>query len=258
MSRPLFLSAKVASCMILSLGLSHRSMAADQSGGAAPSSAPTAAVATGVSGSDSSKSLADQMNLLSGGTNAEKTYAVHEQRSGNVGVYDIAAGAGVNTTGDVNLRSTDAMVRLKYHATNHLFVSLGHSQVKNQFNLSAKRRIDEDRVYPNVGFVTSRNDLSLGYNLIYGKARLTKDAMFYFDQYAALGAGMIGQTNTRENLMTPAMVADLGVSFWFGGRVSLAVGAKGYRFKEIRIASSGMTNHVIGYANLGMLVGGAG
>jgi outer membrane beta-barrel protein len=202
--------------------------------------------------------LADQMEQLSGGSNREKFYVVQSQKSGNAGVYDLAIGAGVNSTGDVNVKSTDTIFRAKYHANNHFFVSLASSQVKNEFNESAKRRISEDGIFPDVGFVTSRNDLSFGYNLIYGKARFTKDTVFFFDQYASLGVGFIEQTDTRRSSVTPALVGDLGISFWFARRVSLAVGGKTYRFRETRIATSSTANHVIGYANLGMLLGGAG
>lgn len=247
MSHKFCKNAARTSFLVMSFSLSQGLFATEQS----PSS--PAAVA-----SSSSRSLADQVEQLSGGSTGEKFYVVHSQRSGNVGVYDLAVGAGVNTTGDVNIQSTDTMIRAKYHANNHMFVSLAASQVKNQFNASAQRRISEDQIFPDVGFVTSRSDLSFGYNLIYGKARLTKDAVFYFDQYVALGAGLIDQTDTRNSVVTPAMVADLGISFWFGGRVSLAVGAKTYRFQETRIASRGTANHVIGYGNLGMLLGGAG
>ena len=164
----------------------------------------------------------------------------------------------MNATGDVNVRSTESIFRAKYHSNNHLFVALSTSQVRNQFNLSAQRRITEDGIYPDVGFVTGRSDLSFGRNFIYGKARITKDAVFFFDQYASIGAGFIEQTDTRTSVVTPALVGDLGVSFWFGGRVSLAVGAKSYLFHETRIASGSNENHVIGYGNLGMLLGGAG
>ena len=203
-------------------------------------------------------SLTDQMQQLSGGSSSEKFYVVHDRRSGNAGVFDISAGAGYNTNSDVNIRSSEQMARINYHATDKVFLSVAGSQVHNQFNLSAQKRMEEDGTFPNVGFVKSRVDLSIGYNLIYGKARVSKDAIFYFDQYVAIGGGVINQTNTREEVKTPAAVVDIGASFWFGRTVSLALGAKTYRFKETRLASEGVANHVVAYANLGMLLGGAG
>ena len=203
-------------------------------------------------------SLIDQMQQLSGGSNSEKFYVVQPRRSGNAGVFDIAGGVGYNANSDVNVRSSEAMARVSYHATDNWFLSLAGSQVRNQFSLSAQRRISDDGVYPDVGFVKSRYDATVGYNLIYGKARVSKDSVFYFDQYIALGAGQIEQSNTRETSKTPAMVADIGATFWFAQRVSLAIGAKTYRFKETRIASDGIANHVIAYGNIGMLLGGAG
>lgn len=243
--------AAVVSLLISSASMSQISTAAD----GAPA-IPAAAATTG--SNNANVGLADQMDQLSGGSNREKFYVVQSQKSGNVGVYDLAIGAGVNATGDVNVKSTDTIFRAKYHASNRFFVSLASNQVKNQFNVSAQRRITEDHIYPDVGFVTARNDLSFGYNLIYGKARFTKDTVFFFDQYASLGVGLIEQTDTRHSYVTPAIVGDLGISFWFARRVSLAVGGKTYRFHETRIATSSGANHVIGYANVGVLLGGAG
>lgn len=218
-----------------------------------------AAFAAGKSSSRAdSESLSEQMQQLSGGSTTEKFYVVQPRRSGNSGVFDVSIGGGYNTNSDVNIRSAERMARINYHATNSLFLSIAGSQVHNQFSLSAKKRMEEDGVYPNVGFVKSRADFSIGYNLIYGKARVTKDAMFYFDQYICLGAGIINQTNTKEEVKTPAGVADIGASFWFGRAVSMAIGAKAYRFKETRLESEGIANHVVAYANLGVLLGGAG
>ena len=152
-------------------------------------------------------SLTDQMQQLSGGSSSEKFYVVHDRRSGNAGVFDISAGAGYNTNSDVNIRSSEQMARINYHATDKVFLSVAGSQVHNQFNLSAQKRMEEDGTFPNVGFVKSRVDLSIGYNLIYGKARVSKDAIFYFDQYVAIGGGVINQTNTREEVKTPAAPA---------------------------------------------------
>ena len=68
----------------------------------------------------------------------------------------------------------------------------------------------------------------------------------------------MNQTNTRKEVKTPAGVVDVGASFWFGRTVSLALGGKAYRFKETRLASEGVANHIVAYANLGVLLGGAG
>jgi outer membrane beta-barrel protein len=250
MTRTFHLLAVATSATLVSLAFSPQLLAADQT--------PTAVDATTAQSADSSKSLTDQMSQLSGGSNTEKFYVVQDRQSGNAGVFDLAVGAGFNTNSDVNIQSTESQLRLKFHPTNRLFVSLAGSQVKNKLNRSAQRRIDDDGIYPDVGFVKSRADFSLGYNLIYGKARVSKDSVFYFDQYVALGGGTVEQTNTRDTARTPAIVGDVGASFWFGRRVSFAIGAKAYRFKEIRIASEGIANHVVGYANVGVLMGGAG
>ncbi|MEI6398905.1 MAG: hypothetical protein WCO71_09055, partial [Pseudomonadota bacterium] len=94
-------------------------------------------------------SLTDQMQQLSGGSTAEKFYVVHDRRSGNAGVFDISAGAGYNTNSDVNIRSSEQMARINYHATDKVFLSLAGSQVHNQFNLSAQKRMEEDGTFPN-------------------------------------------------------------------------------------------------------------
>jgi outer membrane beta-barrel protein len=220
--------------------------------------AKPATSATPTTNQSASSELTNQIQKLSGEAVSERFYVVQPRQSGTAGVFDLSAGGGSNLNSNVNVRSSEMGLRASYHASDRLFFSLGYSQVKNKFSESALRRIREDGIYPDVGFVKSRLDAGLGLNLIYGKARLTKDSVFYFNQYVSLGYGQIQQTDTITTVTTPAAVADVGVSCWFARTASLGLGFKNYYFREQRLASRGNVNHVVGYARLGVLIGGAG
>ena len=147
---------------------------------------------------------------------------------------------------------------MTYHINDRFYTSLYGSYVNNELTESGQQAWEKDGIYPNAAFVKSRYDGTVGFNLIYGKARVTQDAMFYFDQYVALGGGVVRQSDGAEETQSPAAVADLGFALWFGKRLTFRLGVKDHFFEERRPLDASKVHHVLGYSTVGFLLGGAG
>ncbi len=93
----------------------------------------------------------------------------------------------------------------------------------------------------------------MGLHTFYGKFRLTLDHVLYFDHYVALGPGWVSFSSGKG----PAGVVDTGFVFWLGKSWSVRTGLKDYVFKEQRVASSGLAQHLIFHLDIGWVLGGS-
>lgn len=188
----------------------------------------------------------------------ERMYVVQDRSVGLGGRFEVSAGAARNFNSNIYLDSYENSLLLTYHANDRFFTSLYGSYVYNELTRSGEAAWEEDGIYPNTAFVKRRYDATLGFNLIYGKARVTRDTMFYFDQYVALGGGLVEQSDGLADTRAPAVVADAGFALWFGPRLSVRLGVKDHYFEERRPLDASRVHHVLGYSTVGFLLGGAG
>lgn len=193
---------------------------------------------------------------ISGGR--ERMYIVQDRGVGLDGRFEVSVGAAKNFNSNIYLDSTENSLLLTYHFTDRWYTSAYGSYVYNELTKSGQDAWDDDGIYPNAAFIKRRYDATVGFNLIYGKARVTQDTMFYFDQYIALGGGMVEQSDGAETTRTPAGVADVGFALWFGKRLSLRIGVKDHYFEERRPLDTSRVHHVLGYSTIGFMLGGAG
>ncbi|RYZ72243.1 MAG: hypothetical protein EOP09_03480 [Proteobacteria bacterium] len=115
----------------------------------------------------------------------------------------------------------------------------------------ANRLAQTDGIVPDAAFVKSRFDALAGYNLFYGKFRLSMDTVWYFDQYIAFGPGYI----TTQYESSPALVADIGFVFWMGRNASFRFGVKNEFFKEQTLTESKTEHHMLGHLSVGYAFG---
>jgi hypothetical protein len=94
--------------------------------------------------------------------------------------------------------------------------------------------------------------LLLGYNTFYGKIRFAADSVTYFDQYVAIGPGIVGFSNGTS----PAAVIDVGFAFWLGRSGSVRLGVQSEIFNEKRVKSSVLRNDAVAHLDIGMMLGG--
>ncbi len=145
---------------------------------------------------------------------------------------------------------------LRFYFTNRFYAGVHGAYVFNHLSPEGNRLWEKENIFPDISLTRFRSDLTLGYHLFYGKFRLSMDTVFYFDQYWAIGAGLVGTDNGLTRQTMPAVVADVGFAFWFGRHWSLRVGLKDYYFKEVRRTDESRVNHFVGHASLGFVFGG--
>jgi outer membrane beta-barrel protein len=191
-------------------------------------------------------------NVAPTGVTTEKLYAVQNRFVSLEKRFEVALGASKNFTGNGFLQMTQINGGVTYHLNNRWSLGLSGSYGFNEFTASANRLIQEERIMPDAAVVKWRSDLLLGYNLFYGKFRVSMDQVFYFDQYISAGPGLV---NTQYGT-TPAAVADVGFALWFGKNWSAKFGAKNSFFKEQKFMKSDMAYHLLGHIEVGYLLGG--
>ncbi|MBY0370736.1 outer membrane beta-barrel domain-containing protein [bacterium] len=204
-------------------------------------------------------SLEDQLSALQtpgnqapAGVTGEQLYAVQNRYVPLRFRHEFALGGGNNFTPDSFLISTSIDASYRFYLSDRWFVGLSGNYVFNDLTVSGK---DADSILarvPDVTVVKYRGDLQLGYNLFYGKFRLSMDQVFYFDQYIALGPGIAVMDKGRSL----AAVADVGLALWFGRNFDLRVGFKDYFFNELRSKTPGWGHNILGYVQAGYLFGG--
>lgn len=205
--------------------------------------------------------LAQEMEELTSGdkvASPERLYIVQDRTVGLAERFEISVGAAKNFNSNIYINSTETSGLLTYHFNDRWYTSLYGAYVSNDLTKSGQDAWTKDGIYPNTAFVKRRYDGTVGFNLIYGKARVTQDAMFYFDQYVALGGGVVYQDDGQEEVQKPSAVADIGFALWFGKRLTFRLGVKDHYFEEKRPLDASRVHHVLGYSTLGFLLGGAG
>ena len=179
-------------------------------------------------------------------------YAVQSRLSPLQGRSEVTITGAKNFTADSFLLSQQVDLGYRYFLSDRWYLGASGSYVFNSLSDAGIRQMNVSKKLPDVAYTKYRADLMVGYNLFYGKFRLSMDQVFYFDQYIAIGPGVVAQDLGTH----PAAVGDLGFAFWFGRNFSLRLGVKDYLFPEKRRLSQGLANNVLGHVDFGYVFGG--
>ncbi len=183
----------------------------------------------------------------------ERLYAVQTRYAPLKFVHELSIGGGRNFTGDSFMVSQELNLNYRFHLNDRWSLGLGGAYVFNELSSGGKRLLASEGLLPDVAYAKIKADLSLGYNVFYGKFRLSMDQVFYFDQYVSLGAGIVKLSTSQQT----GAVADAGMVFWLGRGGSVRVGIKDYVYNEKRAQSSGVAQNLIGHLDVGFLFGGS-
>jgi outer membrane beta-barrel protein len=205
-------------------------------------------------------SLEDQLKMLSlpenqapAAVSTEKLYSVQSRYNPLRGRSEVAVFAGMNLTADSFTQSQEVAVSYRYHLSDRWNLGLSGSYTFNALSTAGERLLAENQMLPDSVLVKNRADLLLGYNVFYGKFRLSMDQVLYFDQYVAVGPGLIRAEGAAGNPLTNATagVADIGFAFWMGQHTSVRLGFKNFVFREQRVNGSGLAHHMLGHLDVG-------
>ncbi|MCC6277117.1 MAG: outer membrane beta-barrel domain-containing protein [Oligoflexia bacterium] len=189
----------------------------------------------------------DLENKAPEGVSRESLYVVQDRYLPLKNRSEITVGAGINLTGDSYLKTTQVELGYRFHLNNRWSIGANYAFVGNSFTDTANELIANEGIAPDVAFAKSRMDLLLNFNAFYGKFRLTMDRVLYFDQYVAIGPGLMEMNSGN----TPAGVADVGFVFWVEKLGSVRVGLKDYIYQEKRLKGESITQNLHAHLDIG-------
>lgn len=184
------------------------------------------------------------------GLSPENLYAVQYRHNPLRHRHEFFLGGAKNFTPDGYTVSNQFDAAYRFYLNDKWFLGLSGSYVVNELSSSGERLLTQEGILPDATFTKFRGDLALGYNLFYGKFRISTDQVFYFDNYVSIGPGLVRYELNSQ----PAIVGDIGIVGWFGKHFSVRVGLKDYFVKEVRRKTQGMTHNLIGHLDLGYLL----
>lgn len=188
-------------------------------------------------------------------TNKEKIYVVQDRHVNLTNHVQVNAALGTNVNSNIYLDTRESSLSLRYHFNNTVFMQLDGSRVNNELTESGQKIWERDGIYPDTSFVKSRMGASVGLNAMYGKVRVTKDFMFYFDQFFTLGVGRVVQDNGIKRSSVSAYMGEAGLSIGVGKMASILIGVRDHYFEEQRIASASRIHQIVAYSGVGILLG---
>lgn len=189
---------------------------------------------------------------------SESLYIIQKPQSGTGNAWTFNAGVGKTINPNIFVESHENFANVTYSFNDRFFTKFYGARVYNEMTESGMDAWNRDGIFPNTSFVTSRWDLNVGFNLIYGKARITRDGVFYFNQYFAAGGGRLVQYNGQTESDDRAWNAEAGFSVWIGNRMTMNLGIKNYNYIQRRIIDDERVNQLVGFGAMGFRLGGAG
>lgn len=204
--------------------------------------------------------LQSELNDLSRGgfseAPLEKLYVVQDRHVDLTKSWMLLAGVGTNVNPNIYLDTNETNLTVRYNFNNTFFAQVDGAKMSSELTHSGERIYRNDGIYPDTSFVKSRYGAAAGLNLMYGKVRVTKEFVFYFDQFFTIGLGSIEQSNGLKTTKSPTITADAGLSFGLGKMASFIVGIRDNYFKEERRNSSDKIHQMVAYSGIGVTLGG--
>jgi outer membrane beta-barrel protein len=188
-------------------------------------------------------------NQAPAGLTKERLYVIQERYLPLRLKLELSVGAALNVSGNSFLNTQQVEGGLRFHLNDRWSLGLTYAMVSNKFTAAADRLLDTEGIIPDLAYAKSRSDATIGYNVFYGKLRLSADQVFYFDQYVALGAGIMQLSRGNST----AAVADAGFAFWLGKWGSARIGVKDYYYNEPKRSGNEMTHNLHPHLDIGYL-----
>lgn len=217
--------------------------------------AATAETPAKAKASETPPTLEEQLKALDSGNqapvaaNREKLYAVQSRYLPLKFKSEFSAGGASNLTADSFLRTQQLEVAYRFHFNDRWSLGVAHAWVDNKFKSDADNLKTTNGAVPDVPYAITRTDLTVEYNVFYGKFRWSAETVSYFDQYIALGGGNVAQNTGTSS----AIVADVGFAFWLGQWGSARLGLKDYYYKEEYRSGAQNTQNIHAHLDLGYL-----
>jgi outer membrane beta-barrel protein len=181
----------------------------------------------------------------------EKLYSVQSRFNPLQGRVELGLGVSRDFTNSGFLDSQQIQAGLRYHFNDRWSLGVFGGQVFNSLTETAQLLLSREGIVPDLAYARYRAGGEVALNTFYGKFRLTNDQVLYFDQYVAVGGGVVGLPSGAA----PMATLDLGFAFWLGRSGLVRLGFKDHIYREERRLSSSITQHWLGHLEFGWMLG---
>jgi outer membrane beta-barrel protein len=204
---------------------------------------------------DALESKLDKLNIPSDRVtpmvSSDKLYIVNSRYSNLNKRHEFTFSGGNNFTPDSHLTNKQMAATYRFHYNSLISGGLRYTDYTNELSASGKALFEAKALVPDSDFAFESKEVFLSYNTFYGKMRLTKERIVYFDQYISLGYGKIDLASGEENLFT----ADVGFAFWMGRNFSARFAVKNEFYKNQVMAGEKQVHNAVGLIEFGYLFG---
>ena len=181
----------------------------------------------------------------------EDLYAVNQRYSSLDRRFEFSLFGAHDFAADSHMDTKQTGLVGRYHLNAKWSLGARYTEYFNQLTVAGKALFEREQILPDSDFALKSSDVFIGYNTVYGKVRLTRDTIVYFDQYVNLGYGSIALSQGE----TQMYVMDLGLAFWVGKNFSSRLGVKNEFFTQKRINGDDNVHNAMGYVEVGYLFG---
>ncbi|MEE2670243.1 MAG: outer membrane beta-barrel domain-containing protein [Bdellovibrionota bacterium] len=181
----------------------------------------------------------------------EDLYAVNERYSSLNKRFELTLFGAHDFAADPHLDTKQSGLTARFHYNSRWSAGLRYTEYFNQLTPSGKALFEEKQLLPDSDFALKSSEGFINFNTVYGKVRLTKDTIVYFDQYIALGYGNISLSRGEVQMYT----AHLGLSFWVGKNMSARFGVKNEFYAQKKVNGDDNVHNAMGYLEIGYLFG---
>ncbi len=156
-----------------------------------------------------------------------------------------------NFNADSHMDTKQVGATYRFHINSKWSVGARYTEYENKLSDAGKKLFDNSQLLPDSDFAIKSTDAFVNFNTVYGKLRLTKDTIVYFDQYISLGYGDIALANGETKMVS----ADLGFAFWLGKNASARVGVRNEFYEQQKLNGADDVHNAMGYVEVGYLFG---
>lgn len=157
-----------------------------------------------------------------------------------------------NFTADSHMDTKLVGATMRLHLNSRFSFGGRYSEYLNELTDSGQRLFETKQILPDTDYAIKSSEGFLNINTVYGKFRLTKSKIVYFDHFVSLGYGKMALANGEVQMYT----ADTGFSFWFGKNASARVGVKNEFYDQAKLNGKEAVHSAMGYLEIGYLFGG--
>jgi outer membrane beta-barrel protein len=180
----------------------------------------------------------------------ENLYVINDRYSSLYRRHEFTFMGARNFNADSHLETEQISVSYRMHLNSRWSFGARYSEFYNELSASGKQLYKDKSLLPDSDYAIKSSEAFVNFNTVYGKLRLTKDTIVYFDQYIALGYGTISLARGDA----PQYTVDLGFSFWVGKHLSARTGMKNELYVQKKLNGESNVNNMMGYFEIGYLL----